>query len=180
VRWNPLTDETFSFLRVSAYVGDFAISGDERWAAIVSSGSVIRVWDLSGTKTPTRATCRFQAVGPGRGRIWCVVLSACGEFLAYQRSGADFCVGDVRTRSVWRLPESFPITTRQAAFHPSQPILACCLHRGEVVFYDVARQTEAKRYTWKIDSTDVIAFSPDGLRCAVANKHKIIIWDTDD
>jgi WD40 repeat protein len=175
VRWDPLTGETLpAFALHKHFVRQIAVSADEKWVA--GSGSdTIRVWNLGGPKLPDRATRQFR-FNSRSACIYGLALSADGAFVAY--CGAGVGVGDVRTGEMWSLGRGTD-NSREIAFHPSRPVLACSLGSAEVTFFDVTTRAELKRYAWGFTEVLSTAFAPDGLRCAAAGLGKVVVWDVD-
>jgi WD40 repeat protein len=175
VRWDPLTGETLpAFAHHKGYLRLLAVSADEKWVA-GSTNDTIRVWNLGGTKLPSRATRQLQVSTSGC--IYGLAISSDGAFVAY--NGPGLGAGDVRTGEVWKVADRGAAHSREVAFHPSRPLLAYSGMSAEVKFYDTAARTELKRYAWGIEQVLVTAFSPDGLRCAAAGVGKVVIWDVD-
>lgn len=178
-RWNPLTDEWLpEFARHNGYLGQLAVSADERWVA-GSSGEVIRLWNIADRKLPTRALRQFKL--EKYAFIFCIALSSDGSFLASHDWHTR--VWDTQTGEEWKLsPRQSTDGTdfcREIAFHPSRPILAFSGKTPEVAFWDAAARAEVKRFAWNIGRISATAFSPDGLRCAAAGTGKVVVWDVD-
>src|SRR5262249_42127925 len=110
--------------------------------------------------------------------------------LALSRDGAYLAVGgwggNSRVR-VWDVrsgeePELGTSSRGGVAFAPDRPLLAfthSTKDAGEVVFWDARERAERRRFDWGLAQLTAVAFSPDGLRCASANRTQVVTWDVD-
>lgn len=183
VPWDPATGEQErAFGRFKGFLRHLAVSADGNWVA-GSAKNVIRVWNLSGGKLPTRATRQIEADR----WVWLtgLALAADGSFVA--AGGGGVAVWDVRTGKGVKPEQYGTARGRQCAFHPTHPVLGYA--RGEgAVFWEVPSAKsegfapggiELARYDWGLSEPQAICFAPDGLRCAVAGKGKVVVWDVD-
>lgn len=180
VPWDPLTGERKrDFGRHYGYLRQLAISQDEQWVAGATTDE-IRIWSLTGGKRPKRASHLIKVDLSGldsQSFISGLALSHDGTYLA--ENGIGVKVWHIKSGEHWQVADQGGQFCREVAFHPDRAILAFSGAGEEVIFRDLEAQTEIKRYRWSEDSVRVIAFSPDGNRCAAATCEKLVIWDLD-
>jgi WD40 repeat protein len=190
VPWDPLTGETMpALVPHKGCLQQLALSADARWLAGSERGFV-RVWDIGGPKPPVRAARQLPL--EAYVRVTGLALSADGAFVAASGSGLGVWLWNVKTCEMGQLAPDRGAFTRELAFHPARPLLACSGGTPEVAFWDAVSRTELKRFAWdwgpaepvgtwwKANVVRATCFSPDGLRCAAAaGTGKVIVWDVD-
>jgi WD40 repeat protein len=174
VVWNTRTDKRRVAVKWPKGSQVLALSADGNWVA-VSNTDQFRLWNIAGTKPPTRARRQFHT--DRNKTIWALAVSANGDYVAATSLG--LYVWDVQTGKETRIAKAKPGSGREIAFHPSNPLLAFSGGTREVTFWDAPTRSEVKRFAWKIGTVSAVVFSQDGLRCAAAGKGKVVIWDVD-
>jgi WD40 repeat protein len=175
LRWDPLTGQTLpAFGHIVGGSCQLTVSTDGRWVVGSRLGDV-RVWNMAGKAPPTRASKKLE-VGD-RIIISALTVSSDGAFLAAVTRGVH--VWDVKTGTRWTIAPGSSVKGREAAFHPSQPLLALSGGTPEVTFWDAVSRSEVKRFAWDVGPVTALAFSADGLRCAAAGTGRVVIWDVD-
>lgn len=172
--WDTRTDKRR--LAVDWPVGfpsSVALSACGKWLA-GSCVELIRVWDFTGKKPPTRARRQFRAARNETVRA--IAVSAGGGFVA--ATSTRLHLWDMKTGKETRVAEVAPEWGREIAFHPTRPVLAFSAGK-EVGLWDAAAKAEVRRFAWDVGRVNAVAFSPDGLRCAAAGSGKVVVWDVD-
>jgi WD40 repeat protein len=176
VYWNPITDaRSAPFAQHRNVIRQLAVSADGKWLA-GTFGDRIRVWNIGGAKPPARAAHR-QEFGPGF--AVCLAVSADGALVVAGGYEGEFRLFDLHAGAVRVVGPRPRGACRDAAFHPSRPLLAFSGANGEVTFYDAARHAELNRFAWGVGDVTSMTFSHDGLRCAAATAGRVVIWDVD-
>ena len=151
-----------------------AASADGKWVA-GSCVELIRLWNFTGNKPPTRARRQFKATHNETVRA--IAVAPGGGFVAATTDRLH--VWDVKTGKETRIASVAPPGWgREIAFHPTRPVLAFCAGT-EVGLWDAAAGAEVRRFAWNVGRVGALAFAPDGLRCAAAGKGKVVVWDVD-
>lgn len=154
-----------------------AVSADGTRVA-AGGGGHIRVWTLTTTAVPKRATYHIRTRRDGW--VKCLALSRDGRVLATAARN------QVIAWNVAAGAEKFQHTRHSravgaVAISPAGPRLVSGGNDGLVFEYDSETGKELRRYDWGIGIIVGLAFAPDGMRCAaVGDSGKVVIWDTDD
>jgi hypothetical protein len=110
--------------------------------------------------------------------------------LAFSPDGQRLAAAVGKVVHLWESGTGKPIFTVKGtksgqvngvAFAPDGRRLAYVYQNGEVVLCNAASGAESARFAWQISKATSIAFSPDGLVCAVGgDKGQVVIWDLDE
>ena len=136
-----------------------------------SNSNALALWNFRTGEPLGALTPNHQYISPS-------VLAPDGTTFAVGRNKMLW-VYDVPTRSL-RHRLAFEKEFRALAFHPNSRYLASAATDSVLTLWDVFGGTEVQRYDWSIGKIQNVAFSPDGLTCAVGGSNKqFAVFDVD-
>ncbi len=176
LRWDGAAQPLPSFGKhKGGWIGAIAVSLSGNWFA-AGGGKHARVWNLSGTKPPARASVHLKADG----YVKSVAITADGSMLAAAVRNRVI-VWDVKSGEVVFRHANHKRAVNVLAMHPERPVLLSGGNEGLVFVHDLDSRHKPKLLDWKIGPIAAITFAPDGLRCAAAGESgKVVVWDVDD
>jgi WD40 repeat protein len=175
-------DGDVSLAKEGTYVA-LAWSADESWiAGLDADRAILEVhrlndrltWAYEVFATDIVSKSPSLSIAPGGTREK-ITLAATGG-----GSVVVYTVERERGFTSRRKLEGYEREATQVAFQPGGSLLLTAGSDGTVRYWDPQHWRELKRYDWEIGRVQVLAFAPDGMRCAAGgNRGSIVIWDVD-